>query len=434
MKSLLQRNTLGASLVSLARDISRSVDYYRNEEDHEVRRKVVSLTPRGRPKGNILISRNQSCFFMNHGDKSWTMHQSHWEVHQLATIFLNLGYAVDVIHYLNNTFVPEKDYVLFWDVKWNMERIGPLLSKDCVKILQPVTTHPLFQADAELRRLRDLQQRRGITLRPRRQDAPNWGIEYADCAIFTGNAFTMSTYRYAGKPSYRVPCATPCTHSSPGGKDFDRCRNRFLFLSGKGMVHKGLDRVLDAFATMPHLSLVICGSVEKEPDFVRAYRKELYGTDNIRVAGWMDVNSQAFEELANSCVALIHPSCSEGGATSVVACMHAGLIPIASVESSVDIEPEFGVLLRDSSVAEISQAVQDIATLPALRLREIAQAAWQDARDNHSCERFTEEHTGLVSRILAQGKSPILSRAPATVTPTRPVPVSLLRGQCGHNE
>lgn len=405
MTSRLIRSVTASSLLDVARDVRKSVERVLGGEDATFRRRIASLKPPGQPKGNILISRNQSCFFINQADKTWTRHQSHWEVRQLATIFLNLGYAVDAIHYLNNTFVPEKDYALCLDVKWNLQRLDPLLNEDCIRIMQAVTTHPLFQAASELRRLRDLQRRRGVGLRPRRQDPVNWAIEHADCGMFTGNIPTMDTYRYAAKPLYRLPLATPLLYPNPKTKDFGSSRKHFLFLGGVGMVHKGLDRVLEAFVGMPELSLTVCGPVEKEQDFARAYRKELYDTKNIHLAGWVDVGSQTFLDLANCCVALLHPSCSEAGAGSVVTCMHAGLIPIASVESAVDVSPEFGILLKESSIQEIRTAAQSIANSSLHTLRAMAQNAWQCARDEHSPDKFVTECTAFFSHLLTAGRS-----------------------------
>lgn len=416
MRSVLPRSVASSSLLRLGKDIRRTVKHYLHE-NNGYRRKVASLRPAGTPKGTVLLSRMHRPFFLKRGSTLPAIHQNFWEIRQMATIFLDLGYSVDVVHYLNKAFVPEKDYSLLIDVKWNLERLAPLLNKDCIKILQPVTAHPLFQSTAELGRLLALQQRRGVTLKPWRQDPLNWAIEHADFGIFTGNAFTMNTYSYANKPLYRIPCATPFLYPSPESKDFARCRNRFLFMAGTGMVHKGLDRVLEAFTEMPECTLIVCGRVEKEEDFVRAYRKELYETANIHLLGWVDVSSREFQELADSCIALIHPSCSEGGATSVVACMHAGLIPIASVESAIDIRPEFGVVLKTSSIEEIREAMQGIAGLSPRRLQEMAQAAWREARDNHSPETFTKEYTRLMSDVLAKGKVPSPSQNIVAQTP-----------------
>ncbi len=57
-------------------------------------------------------------------------------------------------------------------------------------------------------------------------------------------------------------------------------------------------------------------------------------------------------------------SAAEGGAGSVITCMHTGLIPIVNYETSVDVHENYGVLLKNSSIAEIQSAVRRIANLP----------------------------------------------------------------------
>src|SRR5205085_6890304 len=108
------------------------------------------------------------------------------------------------------------------------------------------------------------------------------------------------------------------------------CRTRFLWLSSGGLVHKGLDLALEAFAAMPDCHLTVCAPVETEEDFCRAYRKELYDTPNITTVGWVDIESAQFHAIADSCISVMSTSCSEGGSTSVVSAVHAALIPIAS--------------------------------------------------------------------------------------------------------
>jgi glycosyltransferase involved in cell wall biosynthesis len=415
MNTSAWRRVKQSRFLSFMRETKWQLEKYASREERQ-RFRVVSLLPPRPSRGNVLFSRINRAFLLKPGEAIPATHQNLWEAYQMAQAFLDLGFAVDVIDYTNNIFLPTKDYALFVDARWNMERIGPLLNKDCVKMSHTVTAHPLFQDSAELGRLLDLQRRRNVTLRPRRQDVLNWGIEHSDCATVLGNEFTVGTYRYVNKPLYPIPCATPFLYPPPEGKDYERCRNRFLFMAGVGMVHKGLDRVLEAFASMPHLSLTICGPVEKEQDFVRAYRKELYETKNIRVVGWVDVSSDTFPELANSCIALLHPSCSEGSATSVVTCMHAGLIPIASRESGVDISREFGIVLKDSSIEEIREAVQSVGDLPAPRLREMAQASWRQARDVHSCDKFVARYKEILTEVLESSRSVSMRTAEEAAT------------------
>jgi glycosyltransferase involved in cell wall biosynthesis len=165
------------------------------------------------------------------------------------------------------------------------------------------------------------------------------------------------------------------------------------------MVHKGLDLVLEAFAQMPDFHLTVCGPVQHEKDFEDAYNKELYHTANILTTGWMDVSSPEFIEIARNCAGLVYPSCSEGQAGSVVTCMRAGLVPIVSLESGVDVSDDFGVSLRESSVNEIREAVTRLSSFPARQLNEMAVLAWKLAK-KHSRDRFAEEYCKLVDRLI----------------------------------
>jgi glycosyltransferase involved in cell wall biosynthesis len=210
----------------------------------------------------------------------------------------------------------------------------------------------------------------------------------------------MSTLKYAKKPLYRVPISTQVVYSWSEEKDFDACRKNFLWFGSGGLVHKGLDLVLEAFAQMPDCHLTICGPISKEEDFVKAFYKELYQTANIHTVGWIDINSQKFRNILNNCVGIVYPSCSEGGGGSVINCMHAGLIPIVSYEASVDVEKDYGVILKDSSIQGIKQEAQKISTLPKEELKQMARRAWEVARENHTKEKFAENYRNTIEKIM----------------------------------
>jgi len=400
----IKRRLQDYRLYRLVREITWTIKKYSTSNPVE---KIVNLKPSGPSKGDVLLARANDAFLLKPGEPFPTTHQLFWEAYQQAMVFLDLGYAVDVVHYLNRQFVPQKDYVLFVGTLWNMERLSPLLDKNCVKLAHLVTAHPLFSYTAKLKRYLALQERRGVSLTPQKQ---SWdtlkAMEFADGATVLGNEFTVSTYRHTRKPLRRVPTAVPHSYPWFHEKDFERCKNHFLFLSGEGMVHKGLDLILEVFASMPQFTLTVCGPVLKEEDFVRAYHRELYETENIKLVGWVDVSSQKFQEIATECVGLLHPSCSEGCSTAVVTCMHAGLIPIVSYESSVDVSPDSGIILRKSSIEEIRDAVRSIASLPASRLREMARCTWEIARAEHSPERFVEEYKRVIVEVMQPAGQP----------------------------
>jgi glycosyltransferase involved in cell wall biosynthesis len=364
--------------------------------------KVFSLTPEHPSQGHVLFSYKQAsqALLLKSSQPTPNTHTNYWGSLQMIKTFLNLGYCVDAINHSNDKFLPEKDYSIFVDLRRNLERLAPLLNKDCLKIMHIDTAHMLFHNAAESRRLLELNQRRGVTLRPRRFEIPNLGIEYADCATTTGNAFTISTFRYANKPIYRLPIPAAVSCPWPEGRDWEACRRCFLWFNSYGLVHKGLDLVLDAFADMPEYHLTVCGPIDQEEDFARAYHKELYQTSNIHTVGWVDINSPKFTEITNNCIGVILLSCSECASSSVVNCMHAGLIPIISYECGLDID-DFGFVLKDCSIKNIKECIQTVAGLPAQELKERARQAWEFARANHTRDLFAQEYRKVVTKIIA---------------------------------
>jgi glycosyltransferase involved in cell wall biosynthesis len=362
-------------------------------------RSLISLEPENPSQGNVLLSYITEPFRLKPGQQISHAHTHDWESLQIAKTFLDLGYHVDVIRWNNYTFMPMKDYAFFIDARMNLERLARLLNKDCIKIMHIDTAHWLFHMTAQYRRLLALQQRKGISLSLRKTVDPNWAIEQADCATILGNEFTISTYRYTHKPIYRVPISTTLLYPWPEEKNFEVCRKQFLWFGSGGLVHKGLDLVLDAFAEMPEYHLTVCGPVHRERDFEKAFYRELYQTPNIHTMGWVDISRSEFLEITNRCIGLIYPSCSEGQSGGVVTCLHAGLIPILSYESGVDVD-DFGFILKDCSIENIKESIRMIASLSAQELKERARRAWEFARANHTREKFAEEYRKVVARIM----------------------------------
>jgi glycosyltransferase involved in cell wall biosynthesis len=113
-----------------------------------------------------------------------------------------------------------------------------------------------------------------------------------------------------------------------------------------------------------------------------------------------DVLSAEFLKIANSCIGVIFPSCSESGGGGVIVCMHAGLIPVVSYETSVD-TGDFGVTLKDCSIDTIQEAVQMVASWPKNELEVRSRKAWEYARTNHTRERFAEGYRKTIEKIIS---------------------------------
>ncbi len=366
----------------------------------------ISLKPEKPSQGDVLFSFLVDPFLVKPDDPIFNSHTHYWECLQIAQIFLDLGYAVDVIDSHNQTFRPGgKRYSFFVGHRINFDRVADSLKKSgCVKIAHLDTAHWIANNHLTYQRKFDLQQRRGVALNgSHRMIEVNQAIEKADHAVTYGNRFTLDTYRYAQKPLFRVPISTCAVFPWSENKNYGASRSNFLWFGSGGFVHKGLDLVLEAFAEMPNCHLYVCGPLQKEKDFVRAYYKELYETTNIHAVGWVDVGGPEFKEITNKCVGLVYPSCSEAGGGSAIVCMHAGLIPIVSYESSVDVN-DFGVILKDNSITTIKNTVQIISDLSGEQLQGMARNAWEFARANHTREKFAEEYKRIILNICKNGQ------------------------------
>ena len=362
---------------------------------------LITLYPEDRSRGRVLLSYNIQGFLLKPGMPMLNTHTNIWQSVNMAEAFVELGYEVDVIHWTNSTFLPRYDYSYFIDVRRNMERLAPILNGSCIKIMHLDTTHILFHNAAEAKRLLQLKDRRGITLQPRRFEMPNLGIELADYGTAVGNDFTINTFNYANKKIFKVP--SPCgTMFDWPEKDWDNCRNRFLWFSSSGFVHKGLGLALEAFTDMPDCYLTVCGPVNREKDFERAYYNELYETPNIKTIGWIDVNSNTFREITATCCAIVSLSCSEAGGTTTKICMHAGLIPVVSLESGVDVN-DFGFVLKDCSIKKIKDIIKQVSVLPRDEMEERARKAWEFARQYHTRENFANEYRKVILSIIEDG-------------------------------
>jgi len=371
----------------------------RNRSDKH--RAIVSLPPESAAKGNVLISLINEPFLLPKGTPISHDHTHDWETWRMAQTWRALGYRVDVIRWSNRTFTPFKKYDVFIDARMNLERLAPLLNSDCVKVMHIDTAHWLFHTTAQHERLLALQQRRGVTVRPWKSVEPNHGIEACDVATMLGNDFTKSTYAFANKPIIRTRISTTDLFDWPKNKDWDAARRRFIWFGSAGMVHKGLDIVLEAFATMPDCHLTVCGPVDGEGDFVNAYREELSATANITTMGWTDIHSRRWIELAQESGAVVYPSCSEGGGGSVITCMHAGMLPIVTTEASVDIG-EFGVAIETGSVDAVKEAVQRVIEMSPDEFEQRTRAAWEFARAFHTRDRFAEEYRAAAEEIVQE--------------------------------
>lgn len=376
-----------------------------------------SYRPEGAVRGQVLLAHEIEALLLGPGKAVPLHHNNLGEARVMLDTLLGLGFAVDVVSRLRTRFKPRKRYDLLIAPRANLAALAATLNADCIKVVHLDTSHWLFNNAAIFAREKALLARRGIALESHKFVSSNRAIETADYATLLGNDFDYGTYAFAGKPVFQIPNPSAMTYPWFEDKDFAAARGRFLWIGSEGLVHKGLDLVLEAFARMPDLHLTVCGPIKRDPAFEAAFRRELYELPNIETLGWVDIASPAFAQVLQRTSALVYPSCAEACCGTVINSMQAGLIPIASVELGVDIDPDFGMLLGEGTVEAVEQAVRSLAARSPADLAAMSRRSWDIARTTYTHERYRAVFGAAIERIVTEHPAPSFSgfvRMPGT--------------------
>jgi len=352
--------------------------------------------------GRALISYLPSAFRMDEKDARFVSHVSFWRTREMARILNSLGYVVDVVDFTDTKFLPRRDYDLFiGHGGHNFERIAGVLKPESVKIYFFSGCYWRFHNRSELARFDALRRRRGVTLPPDRlvTQSEEGALRMADALMGVGNEYTRRTFARF-RSVHMIPSAVPPDETLDiAKKDFAAGRRHFLFFAGPGNVHKGLDLLLEAFSLLEKQELWICTRIE--PAFASAYEEALRRRPNIHVVEWIRPRSERFYDLMRRCNWTILPSCAEGVATSVVACMNQGLIPVVSEACGIEVD-DCGTLLKRCTVDEIAETARALSEYSPEECMRMSRAARRVARTHHSREACSGKMQAALTEILRQ--------------------------------
>lgn len=359
---------------------------------------VIRLKGGARSRGCVAISYLTWPFIEGLDEGKMRGHTNAYEVMEIAHSFQDQGFRVDICDWDNKDYQPPSDCRVAIDIHANLERWDTILPNECLRVLHATGPHWLSYNRGELDRIAAIRDRRGVALTPWRQVSPSKAVEIADRATVLGNQYTIDTFSFAGKPFARIPISSAYELPWPEKRDFAEAKKRFLWVGSFGMVQKGLDLVLEAFAQMPELELTVCGRPEKEGDFYRLYERELKRTPNIHLHGWLDMGSDDFLRISETHASVVYPGSGEGGAGSVIHCMHAGMVPICTRETSVDLL-DFGILIKEGSVEAVQIACREMASMTDQEVEIRARKSYEHVRRVHTREQFAKNYRAFAAEI-----------------------------------
>lgn len=352
----------------------------------------------GPPRGRILFGYITAAF-LKKDISSLVSHVNLWESVEMARIFNRLGFAVDVIHYSDRRFRPSKRYDILFGESLSFERFTRVFNDSVLRVYYASNYYYSVRNARLQERLEWLKQRRRAKLLPRCFIAPYKSAQLADVIVCIGNEASSSSYLPYNKNVISLDSSGFDFLKWPEGKDFTSARRCFLWMANRGMVYRGLDLVLEVFKDLPGLKLYICGPVQKEPEFVEVYKKELFQAPNIKTLGWVDIHSQVFDDLTRQCGYIVYPTCGEGESGSIITCMHCGIVPITTKESGIDLK-DFGMTLDNAQIETIRSAVLRASEQPAEKLEESARRAYQEAKQRYTRERFSRNFEFIMRGLV----------------------------------
>ena len=336
-------------------------------------------------------------------------HSNLTECRTAAECFHKLGYRVDCTSRANTGI----DYSPY-DVVFGINGYAFLGSfqtkgeKEPLRIFYSVGAQTGYNFDVTANRNASFHAKHGLWLLDSNRYIPGSGLNHyearlSDAVICLGDSFVVEQFtaddprpeHYRQLPAFYFPTKNPDKK-----KDFGKCRNNILWFGSMGLIHKGLDIAIDFALAHPQFTLHICGSSSNEKDFWRYYSPKIKEARNIVQHGFVDIESEKFANLLNSCALLLNPSISEGGAVSVLNILGNGaLMPIYSRGTGLDLE-SVGIEIEEVTYEAFEKALLQAAAMPADELSAKAWAAHSLVSTRYTLENYRSNLLKHIDEII----------------------------------
>jgi len=386
---------------------SRLAGYFRRAANQLVPNGYYDLgadkLPADSPRALIIYTTHylHKVLFKQQVDPAWiNSHSGFWESVEMLRLVNEAGYIVDYFDTWNENLTIDWDrYDLVIDERDNLRHCT---SARPVKVFYCTGVYWLLQNAGELRRNQAFLQRTGLKTLAKRQLRPTMSDSHADLQTHFGADTQLRhfTPRHGFVP-LNISCVTVPT--APVAHDWATARHHFVWFGGAGLLHKGADLAIEAFKAMPDAVLHLLGGIQEDDNFNEWLREAERQYPNIRFEGWMNTESSRFQELMAQSVAVLLPSASEGGPTSVPQAMHFGLLPI--ITATANLRCSLGYVIDtedpDAVVAGIQTAVRTVQALPTVELERASAACVAFAKENFTREAYGRSIQSLLASVAA---------------------------------
>jgi len=336
-------------------------------------------------------------------------HTNSLECLTAAEIFNNLGYRVDVIDYNLTKKINYAQYDIIYGMGSALERAFYYQGTNKqLRIFYATGCNPIYSDVATTLRAREFYLEHNIILMNSARivrKSQHAQILLSDAVIVLGNKNVLDTYtnidpqrtdRYIKLNAFFYDTYNINLEK----KDFSKAKKHFLWFGSGGLLHKGLDILIDIFSKREDIHLHICGNLSNEKGFFNYYKYELTNKKNIIYHGFIDIRSKQFKSIMDICGFVIFPSVSEGGSPALLNTIaNGGLIPIITKLTGLDLS-KYGWIIDKPKLKNFEMAIDMVLKLENDELKQKAINIKKHVRAYYSYNKYKENLTNIITGIL----------------------------------
>lgn len=332
-------------------------------------------------------------------------HTNIYTSYLLGEILHELGYKVDVINWTKNFEGNYHEYDVVFGLGASLDDAFKVKLPSQKIIFFATGCNPFYCNQVTVKRVIDFHKRHGRYLIDSSRFVYNdWPFQHeaADWIIVHGESFATATYRNFNISSTKGPVFIKDIQNKKQ-YNWKHKSKHYLWFGSSGAIHKGLDLVLDAFQSLSDESihLHICGAIFYETEFYEYYQPILTSR-YVTYHGHVNIDSDTFDSIMETCGFVILPSASEGNSPSVITCMaNGGLIPIVTESADVDIT-DFGIEIKALTVDAVIDAVKKSRGLSLEELEVQSNKIINYSKANHTFDIFKENIKTQLEDVLRQ--------------------------------
>ena len=276
----------------------------------------------------------------------------------IVDFFSEKGFNVYLYDYLNKAPDFTLNYDCFFGHGASFVQITKSLNPSCLKILYLTGAYPPFTTNIlKLRkRYNELYYKANEPLFKLNINPDNYkGLQISDKLILLGNDFVKNTYPQ--EIFSKIHLINNISNIKYYNISSNSNTKNFIYMSSIGQVHRGLDLLIRAFSKLPDSNLFVFSNFDKEADFINNHSELILNSPNIKMIGFVDVNSTIFQSFLRKSSFVILPSASEGQSSSVINLMKTGLIPVITPNTGLPNISSYGIQIEKPTLKYVFDAI-----------------------------------------------------------------------------